>query len=124
MVLVGKEVGPNGNSSPPPPIHVYAACEAGHEPTPLAILDCVGFSTRGAEPSSDSELASLPLECSKKIPYPPRMAVLPSPNGSQAKPRRGPGLIKWPERQPGLEFPPTAPERPPGALKVPPFPPH
>ena len=44
--------------------------------------------------SSDSVLASLPFVCSKKMPYPPRIAHLPSPLGSNAKPIRGAGLIQ------------------------------
>ena len=42
--------------------------------------------------SNDSVLASLPLVCSKKIPYPPRIAHFPSPFGSKAKPMRGAGF--------------------------------
>src|ERR1700751_1885475 len=73
-------------------------------------------------PSIPSVLASLPLLCSKKIPYPPRIAVLPLPNGSQAKPTRGAGLNKCPDEhpagtpptphctRPSKGFPMTAPE--------------
>src|SRR5882672_5314362 len=63
-------------------------------------LNTVVVCTAGlAAGSSDSALASLPLVCSKNTPYPPRIAVLPSPFGSQAKPIRGAGLNKWPFMQ-------------------------
>src|SRR4030081_3816014 len=85
--------------------------------------------TNGAEPSSDSLLPSFPLVCSKKIPYPPRIAILPSPLGSHANPRRGAGLNKCPLRQPAFEEGPTLAEGNaarigPGIAEVPPLPPH
>src|ERR1700733_13989997 len=55
-----------------------------------------------------SVLASFPLACSKKMPYPPRMAVFPCPVGSQAKPTRGAGLNRCPVEQPTAETDPTA----------------
>src|SRR5271167_2327863 len=58
------------------------------------MLLTVPLRTLGEGPfCSDSALASLPLACSKKMPYPPRIAHLPSPRGSQANPSRGPGFI-------------------------------
>src|SRR2546427_3806432 len=54
---------------------------------------------KGGEFSRDSVLPSLPLACSKKMPYPPRNAVLPLPRGSQAKPTRGAGLKRCPSIQ-------------------------
>src|SRR5438270_13282716 len=93
------------------------------------MLNCDALRENGAEPSSDSVLASLPLVCSKNIPYPPRIAVLPSPFGSNAKPMRGAGLNKCPFRQPSFLEPPTvafgkAANIVVGMALVPPAPPH
>src|SRR5579864_9103332 len=55
--------------------------------------------TSGALASREPVLASFPVPCSKKTPYPPRIEVLPSPHGSQAKPTRGAGLNKCPFMQ-------------------------
>ena len=57
-----------------------------------AMLDWPGVSTSGALPSRLSAFASLPLPWSKKIPYPPRIAVFPLPQGSHANPTRGAGF--------------------------------
>src|SRR5579885_1781665 len=129
ITVFGIEVTFSGNSSPLPPMQEYPLEPAGHEPTPPATLNCVDVSTKGAEPSRDSEFPSLPLVCSKKIPYPPRMANLPLPRGSQANPMRGAGLKRCPLRQPGKEDAPTvAPGKlvstEAGIAPVPPFPPH
>src|SRR6266516_6620470 len=99
MALLGIETtvsGKKGNVAPEPPMLVYPS-----------MLDCVALSASGAEPSSDSVLPSLPLVCSKKTPYPPRMAILPSPLGSKANPKRGAGLKRCPLRQPAFEEDPT-----------------
>src|ERR1700747_2262004 len=56
--------------------------------------------TRGALASREPVFASFPVPCSKKIPYPPRIEVLPSPTGSHAKPTRGAGLKRCPFIQP------------------------
>src|SRR5205814_6185755 len=56
--------------------------------------------TTGAEPSSEPVLASSDVPCSKKIPYPLRIAVLPVPVGSQARPTRGDKLKRCPDMQP------------------------
>src|SRR5258708_26126392 len=64
------------------------------------MLVCATVVASGGEFSRDSVLASLPLVCSKKMPYPPRMAHLPLPHGSQANPIRGAGLKKCPFMQP------------------------
>src|ERR1700719_3974967 len=66
----------------------------------VGMLCCAGFKTSGGEPSNAVATASLPFVCSKNIPYPPRIAVLPSPKGSQAKPMRGAGLNRCPFAQP------------------------
>src|SRR5579864_7303756 len=57
------------------------------------------------------------------------MAILPSPLGSNAKPMRGAGLKRCPERQPALEEEPTladgnADKMDAGIAEVPPDPPH
>src|ERR1700682_4473551 len=93
------------------------------------MLNCDAVSDNGGDPSRDSVLASLPLVCSKKTPYPPRMAILPSPLGSQAKPMRGAGLNKCPFKQPASEDGPTlaagnAASVGFGIAEVPPGPPH
>src|SRR3984957_7171119 len=107
------ELTDSGKSSPPPPMLPY--------PT---TLNCDEVRAPGGEPSRDSVLPSLPLVCSKKPPQPPRMAILPSPLGSQAKPMRGAGLKRWPDKQPAFEDGPTVAAEKPGTTKVPPLPPH
>src|SRR5712691_2611066 len=87
------------------------------------LLRCAAFA-KGGEFSRDSVLPSLPLACSKKTPYPPRIAVLPFPFGSKAKPKRGAGLKRCPLMQPGWELLPTAAEGNPGTENGPPGPPH
>src|SRR5579859_2349201 len=73
------------------------------------MLLCEADCNRGdVWPSIPSVLASFPLACSKKMPYPPRMAVLPLPRGSQANPIRGAGLNRCPFEQPTAETEPTA----------------
>src|ERR1700734_2900803 len=59
----------------------------------------VMLSTTGALASKEPVFASFPVPCSKKIPYPPRIEVLPSPRGSHAKPTRGAGLNRCPVMQ-------------------------
>src|SRR6266850_6710970 len=88
------------------------------------MLNCDELSANGGEPSRDSVLPSLPLVCSKKIPYPPRMAILPSPLGSKAKPKRGAGLKRWPFKQPSCEFEAALALGNPSTGNVTPGPPH
>src|SRR6266478_8053286 len=88
------------------------------------MLNCDELSANGGEPSRDSVLPSLPLVCSKKMPYPPRIAILPSPLGSKAKPIRGAGLNRCPLRQPSGDEAPTLEGYPGKGVLVPPFPPH
>src|SRR5262249_29590277 len=62
-------------------------------------------------------------------PYPPRIAIFPSPFGSHAKPIRGAGLKRSPFKQPSYLLPPTvAPGKAVstwlGIADVPPGPPH
>src|SRR6266852_2557387 len=106
------ELTASGKSSPPPTL------------LKPRTLNCLAVSTSGGEPSSDSVLPSLPLVCSKKTPYPPRMAILPSPLGSQAKPIRGAGLNRCPLRQPAGDEAPTLEGYPGKGVIGPPFPPH
>src|ERR1700753_1284381 len=63
------------------------------------------------------------------MPYPPRIAILPSPFGSHAKPMRGAGLKRCPVKQPALLLAPTVAfgncvRIGPGIEPVPPLPPH
>src|SRR6266849_7061936 len=61
------------------------------------------------------------------MPYPPRMAILPSPLGSKAKPMRGARLNRCPLRQPALEEEPmfAVGKFDPGTKgRFPPGPPH
>src|SRR5258707_13787086 len=71
------------------------------------MLNCDALSENGADPSRDSVMASFPLVCSKKTPYPPRMAILPSPFGSHANQIRGAGLNRCPFRHPAWLLDPT-----------------
>src|ERR1700730_16580136 len=52
------------------------------------------------------------------------MAILPSPLGSQAKPRRGAGLNRGAFKHPALADAPIAVVGKPGTANVPPLPPH
>src|SRR6266849_6956038 len=109
------ELTASGKSSPPPTL------------LKPRTLNCLAVSTSGGEPSSDSVLPSLPLVCSKKTPYPPRIAILPLPLGSKAKPNRGAGLKRCPLRQPAFEEDPmlaVGKSDPDTRGKVPPGPPH
>src|SRR5580658_10066067 len=94
------EVTFKGNARAPlPPMHRQPVDWA--QPfNPGAIFGCCGVCTNGGLPSRDSVFASFPLPWSKKIPYPPRSEVLPSPKISHAKPTRGAGLNKCPCMQP------------------------
>src|SRR6478736_9409267 len=93
MALKGIAVTPSGKSLAPPPAPIVLY--------PVR-LNCEEVKTNGAVPSRDSVLPSLPLVCSKKMPYPPRMAILPLPLGSHANPIRGAGLNRCPVIQPAL----------------------
>src|ERR1700746_2550878 len=130
MTPGGSSLMSGGGGAPPPPMPGYPVVLLdGHAPKPGATLGSLAVRTLGGVPSSDPALASFPLPYSKKMPYPPRMAIFPSPCGSQANPMRGAGLNKCPFWQPGSEVPAivaagNAVKMEPGTKLVPPGPPH
>src|SRR5262249_6845332 len=94
--FVGIEVRLMGNALPPE-VMVLHPCPTfpmqAQDGTPycVALMTPPAFALPGL-PSREPVLASLPVPCSKKIPYPARMDIFPLPKGSQAKPTRGAGL--------------------------------
>src|SRR5215475_733319 len=98
--LVGIEVRLIGNALPPD-VSALHPCPIlpmqAHEGTPycVALITPPRLTFPGL-PSREPVFASLPVPCSKKIPYPPRTDIFPFPKGSHAKPIRGAGLKRCP----------------------------